>query len=49
MTTGKTIGDTYREVTAGKKATNEGDNIATFEEAAYDHELARIKSLSLLR
>jgi len=49
MTTGKTIGDTYREVTAGKKATTEGDNIATFEEAAYDHELARIKSLSLLR
>jgi len=49
MTTGKTIGDTYRELTAGKKATNEGDNIATFEEASYDHELARIKSLSLLR
>jgi hypothetical protein len=46
MTTGKTIGDTYREVIAGKKATNEGDNVATFEEAAYDHELARIKSLS---
>ena len=49
MTTGKTIGDTYRELTAGKAPTNEGDNIATFEEAAYDHELARIKSLSLLR
>ena len=49
MTTGKTIGDTYREVTASKAPTNEGDNIATFEEAAYDHELARIKSLSLLR
>jgi hypothetical protein len=49
MTTGKTIGDTYREVTAGKAPTNEGDNIATFEEASYDHELARIKSLSLLR
>ena len=45
MATGKTIGDTYRELTADKKATNEGDNIATFEEAAYDHELARIKSL----
>ena len=49
MTTGKTIGDAYRELTAGKAPTNEGDNIATFEEAAYDHELARIKSLSLLR
>jgi hypothetical protein len=49
MTTGKTIGDTYRELTAGKAPTNEGDNVATFEEAAYDHELARIKSLSLLR
>ena len=49
MTTGKTIGDTYRELTAGKAPTNEGDNIATFEEAAYDHELARIKSLSLLK
>jgi hypothetical protein len=49
MTTGKTIGDTYLELTAGKAPTNEGDNIATFEEAAYDHELARIKSLSLLR
>lgn len=46
MTTGKTIGDTYREVTAGKKTTNEGDNVVTFEEASYDHELARIKSLS---
>lgn len=45
MTTGKTIGDTYRELTAGKAPTNEGDNIATFEEAAYDHELARIRSL----
>lgn len=49
MTTGKTIGDTYRELTAGKAPTNEGDNIATFEEASYDHELARIKSLSLLK
>ena len=49
MTTGKTIGDTYRELTAGKAPTNEGDKIATFEEASYDHELARIKSLSLLR
>ena len=49
MTTGKTIGDAYRELTAGKAPTNEGDNVATFEEAAYDHELARIKSLSLLK
>ena len=47
MATGQTIGDTYQSLKP--KSTNEGDNIATFEEAAYDYELARIKSLSLLK
>ena len=55
MTTGMTIGSTLKSITKGavdfskgiwKGLTSEGDNVATFEEAAYDHELARIKSLS---
>lgn len=54
MTNGETIGGAFQQLgkgTAdfGKGITKEGDNIATFEEAAYDHELARIKSLSLFK
>ena len=58
MTTGMSIGSTLKSMTKGvvdfgkgiwKGLTSEGDNMATFEEAAYDHELARIKSLSSLK
>ena len=58
MATGMTIGSTLKSITKGvvdfgkgvwKGITAEGDNVATFEEAAYDHELARIKSLSSLK
>lgn len=55
MATGETIGGVFQQIGQGivdfgkgfwKGITKEGDNIATFEEASYDHELARIKSLS---
>ena len=58
MATGETIGGVFQQIGQGivdfgkgfwKGITKEGDNIATFEEASYDHELARIKSLSSLK
>jgi hypothetical protein len=58
MATGMTIGSTLKSITKGvvdfgkgiwKGLTAEGDNMATFEEASYDAELARIKSLSSLK
>jgi hypothetical protein len=58
MATGETIGGVFQQLGKGiadfgkgfwKGLTKEGDNMATFEEAAYDSELARIKSLSLLK
>jgi hypothetical protein len=58
MATGETIGGVFQQIGQGivdfgkgfwKGITKEGDNIATFEEASYDHELARIKLLSSLK
>jgi hypothetical protein len=58
MITGMTIGSTLKNITKGavdfgkgvwKGLTTEDNNVVTFEEASYDSELARIKSLSLFK